>query len=138
MGFSAGKGCGRMPDISLSAPGMAAWSSLVDSCRNSASASPTPLLASVWLSCWSSMDVYMRLCWLSNMPSCGVASRMLFMTMFMNRASNCCAAPLSASGEFWRAAWRNSPTSLTSMASFPVRLLVEEIMASDDFQLGAQ
>ncbi len=57
----------------------------------------------------------MRVWSLSNMPSCGVASRMLFISMFMNTASNCCAACFSASGEAvfasslsWLTPWTSS------------------------------
>src|SRR3569623_1558371 len=78
----------------------------------------------------------MRLCWLSNMPSCGAASRMLFMTMFINSASNCLAAAFRASGEFCRAARCSSPVPLTSSASWPDRLAW--LIMSDDLQFGAQ
>jgi hypothetical protein len=39
--------------------------------RISTSARPTPRLAMFWLNCWSSIDVYILVCWLSNTPSCG-------------------------------------------------------------------
>ncbi len=88
-----------------------------DSWRISTSARPMPFLARFWLVCWSSMVVNILLCWLSIMPSCGVASRMLFIIMLTNIASNWVAAPFSASGAPALADWRSSPMLLVSMAS---------------------
>ena len=93
-----------------------------DSWRVSTSASPTPRCARLWLNCWSSMEVNILVCSLSNGPFCGVASRMLFITMFRNSASNCLAAPLMASGEFCRAASRRPFSPFASTARFSVGL----------------
>ena len=85
-----------------------------DNWRISTSARPVPRLARFWLVCWSSIEVYILLCWLSMMPSCGVASRMLFIIMLMNMASNCVAASFRAAGSFALADWRKPSMPLTS------------------------
>ncbi len=59
----------------------------------------------------------MRVCSLSNMPSFGVASRMLFISMFMNTASNCCAVAFNASGEFCAALVLSLARLLASIAN---------------------
>src|SRR5450830_273191 len=89
------------------------------------------------------MLVNILVCWLSNMPSCGVASRMLFNIMFRNKASNCLAAPLSASGDCWAADVRKAFRLLASTArlsvGFPgLMLLIMSAPRLDDFQLGTQ
>src|SRR5450830_226740 len=74
------------------------------------------------------------------MPSCGEASRMLFIIMLTNMASNCLAAVFSASGLPALADWRSAPMSLTSRASLPDRSTEELVMMAclNDFQLGVQ
>lgn len=93
-----------------------------ESWRVRTSARPTPRWARVWLSCWSSMDVNILVCSLSKGPFCGVASRMLFIIMFKNKASNCLAAPLMDSGEFCLAASRRPFSPFASTARLSVGL----------------
>ena len=87
-----------------------------------------PRLAIFWLICWSSMPVNVFVSWLSVMPSCGVASRMLFIIMLTNMDSNCVAAPFSASGEPAFADCLRSPRLLASSANLLDRSEVEPSM----------
>src|SRR5450830_494443 len=89
------------------------------------------------------MLVNVLVCWLSNMPSCGVASRMLFNIMFKNSASNCLAAPLSASGDFCEAEVCKRFKLFASIARLSVgsaglMLLIIILPRLNDFQFGTQ
>ena len=99
-----------------------------------------PRLAKLSLIFWSSIEVYIRLCWLSNGLSCGVASRMDFITMFMNSDSNCWAAARSASGESCLPARRSAGRSAPSvvMRGFWLIMRWPVLAWSNDFQFGAQ
>src|SRR5471032_3583361 len=66
----------------------------------------------------ASIEVNILVCELSVKPSCGLASRMLFIIMLTNIASNWVAACFIACGELACADLRKSAMPLTSIASW--------------------
>ena len=84
------------------------------SCENMVSANPRPRPERFCVSCWSSIEVYIFSCWLLNMPSEGVASRMLLSTICMNITSNCFEACFIPSCGEVRTVRRRASTPCTS------------------------
>lgn len=121
--FSRGRGVPRgMPAINASSSpsreGVAPpWRP--SSCAVNRSARPTPRSAMPWDHCLSSSSWKYSVWRLSSRPDEGTASRMLFIIICTNSASNCLAAASSPSPGVWRALCLIRSRPWTSRANCP-------------------